>query len=199
MPNRPEPQPQPDQTSSSALPLHLDPTTYPRTLTTTTLATPDSPAAPIHLELTYAPLSPDTALKHISSPSSGANILFLGTTRDTFEDRRVAQLSYTSYPALALKSLKSIAENAVSKYGLGAVYIAHRLGVVPIQEASIVVAVGSGHRGEGWAGAEGILEDVKERVEVWKREEFVDGGAEWRENRERDARGNLIQNKEKDG
>ncbi|KAL4970168.1 molybdopterin synthase catalytic subunit [Aspergillus stella-maris] len=217
MSNRPEPQshsqPESNSNSETNLPPHLDPSTYPRILTTTvpltdpsTSTTSDSTQTtgsertetqiPIHLELTYHPLNPSTALNFISSSSSGANILFLGTTRDTFNGRQVSQLSYTTYPSMALKSLRGIAEDAVRKYGLGGVYIAHRLGVVPVKEASIVVAVGSGHRGEGWKGAEGILEDVKERVEVWKREEFVDGGAEWRANQERDASGNLIGKKE---
>ncbi|KAL4906780.1 Molybdopterin biosynthesis MoaE [Aspergillus multicolor] len=182
------------QSSTDPLPPHLDPTTYPRTLSTTHEAT----NAPIHLELTYAPLSPDTALSHISSPASGANILFLGTTRDTFDDRPVARLSYTSYPALALKSLQRISIEAVEKFGLNGVYIAHRLGEVPVSQASIVVAVGAGHRGEAWRGAEWVLEVVKERVEVWKREEFVDGGMEWRENRERDGFGNVKEKTEKD-
>ncbi|KAL4951042.1 Molybdopterin synthase catalytic subunit [Aspergillus filifer] len=207
MSNRPEPQshPQPESTPEP-LPPHLDPSTYPRTLTTT-VPLPADPSTtssnqqaetielqiPIHLELTYHHLSPETALNFISSPDSGANILFLGTTRSTFNNRAVSQLSYTTYPSMALKSLRSIAENAVKKYGLGGVYIAHRLGIVPVKEASIVVAVGAGHRGEGWKGAEGILEEVKERVEVWKREEFVDGGMEWRANQERDASGNVVE------
>lgn len=187
MSSRTEPQDSNQSISESAsLPAHLDPTTYPRTLTTT------HNTAPIHLELTYHALSPTTALQHTSSPTSGANILFLGTTRDTFEDRPVARLSYTTYPALALKSLERIAKAAVDNHALGAVYIAHRLGEVPVAEASIAVAVGSGHRGEGWRGAEWVLEEVKGKVEVWKREEFVDGGSEWRENRERDSMGKKV-------
>ncbi|KAL4800576.1 Molybdopterin biosynthesis MoaE [Aspergillus venezuelensis] len=215
MSNRPEPQSHSQPESNSipeTLPPHLDPSTYPRTLTATIpLADPstsnqpdqtrelESTQVPIHLELTYHPLDPSAALNFISSPSSGANILFLGTTRDTFNGRQVSQLSYTTYPGMALKSLRGIAESAVRKYGLGGVYIAHRLGVVPVKEASIIVAVGSGHRGEGWKGAEGILEEVKERVEVWKREEFADGGAEWRANQERDASGNFIEREKKEG
>ncbi|KAL2867018.1 molybdopterin synthase catalytic subunit [Aspergillus lucknowensis] len=168
------------------LPPHLDPSTYPRTLATA------HSNAPIHLSLTYDPLDPTAALSTISSASSGANILFLGTTRDTFENRPVAQLSYTTYPQLALKTLEKVAKDAVDKHGLNGVYIAHRLGVVPVKEASIIVAVGAGHRGEAWRGAEEILEVVKARLEVWKREEFVDGGMEWRENRERDSSGKII-------
>lgn len=90
----------------------------------------------------------------------------------------------------------SIATRAVEKFDLKGVYIAHRLGVVPILEASIVVAVSAGHRGMAWKAAEEVLEEVKEKVEIWKREEFVDGGMEWRENRERDAEGRILSSTE---
>ncbi|KAF9892780.1 Molybdopterin synthase catalytic subunit [Aspergillus nanangensis] len=165
-------------------PSHLDPSTYPRTLT--------DPTQNIHLELTYSALDPSLALNQISSAAAGANVLFLGTTRDTFEDRPVAQLSYTAYPPLALKTLRTIASDAVSKHGLLGIVIAHRLGIVPIKEASIVVAVSAGHRAAAWRAGEEVLELCKEKAEVWKMEEFVDGGAEWRANRERDAEGRAV-------
>lgn len=171
--------------SESPLPAHLDPKTYPRTH--------NDPTQNIHLTLTYSPLDPTTHLSHVSSPAAGANILFLGTTRDTFGDRPVSQLSYTTYPLLSLKTLASIAEDAVKRHQLKGISIAHRLGVVPIGEASIAIAISSGHRGAGWRAAEEVLEACKKRVEIWKREEFVDGGMEWRANAERDAEGNLVQ------
>ncbi|KAE8149575.1 Molybdopterin synthase catalytic subunit [Aspergillus avenaceus] len=165
-------------------PAHLDPTTYPRTHTNAALN--------IHLTLTYASLDAQSALDTISSPAAGANVLFLGTTRDTFEDRPVAQLSYTAYPGLTFKTLNKIAEDAVEKHGLLGIVIGHRLGVVPIREASIVIAVSAGHRGAAWRAGEEVLELCKEKAEIWKREEFVDGGMEWRANAERDAEGNFV-------
>ncbi|KNG82945.1 molybdopterin synthase catalytic subunit [Aspergillus nomiae NRRL 13137] len=168
----------------TATPAHLDPQTYPRHLT--------DEAQNIHLELTYAPLNPQAALDKISSPAAGANVLFLGTTRNTFEDRPVAQLSYTAYPPLTFKTLAGIARDAVAKHGLTGIVIAHRLGVVPIREASIVIAVSSGHRRAAWRAGEEVLEICKEKAEIWKREEFVDGGMEWRENRERDGDGKVV-------
>lgn len=163
-------------------PPHLDPTTYPRTHT---------PSPTTHLVLTYTALSTDTALSKISSPWAGANVLFLGTTRDSFENRAVSQLSYTSYPALAFKTLETIAHDAVAKHSLLGIYIAHRLGVVPIGEASIVVAVSAAHRGPAWRAGEEVLEVCKERLEVWKEEVFVDGAREWRANREWDREGGV--------
>ncbi|PYH84815.1 molybdopterin synthase large subunit CnxH [Aspergillus uvarum CBS 121591] len=175
---------QPPQNQSEPLPPHLNPTTYPRTTTNPTLNT--------HITLTYAPLDATAALTLVSSPQAGANVLFLGTTRDTFGDRAVAQLSYTAYPPLALKTLAQIAEAAVHAHGLLGVAIAHRLGDVPIGESSIAIAVSAGHRGAAWRAGEEVLERCKERAEIWKREVFVDGGGEWRENRERDREGELV-------
>ncbi|GAD92370.1 molybdopterin synthase catalytic subunit [Paecilomyces variotii No. 5] len=171
-------------TTTEPIPSHLDPSTFPRSM--------HLPEGNIHLLLTFSPLDPSAILSDVSSPSAGANVLFLGTTRNTFEDRAVAQLSYTSYAPLALRTLSTIAEDAVSKYQLTGISIAHRLGVVPIQEASIAIAVSSGHRRAAWRAGEEVLERCKEKAEIWKQEEFVDGDAEWRANKDRDSDGKLV-------
>jgi molybdopterin synthase catalytic subunit len=166
---------------SSAL---LDPAKFPQCIATDN----------VHVELTYGSLDIPAILKFVRSPSCGANILFLGTTRNSFDNRPVDRLSYSAYPALALKSFKSIAEAVIQEHGLEKVCIVHRLGHVPVEEESIAVAVSAGHRGPAWRGAEEALEKCKERVEVWKMEIFGDdqGGGEWRANKERDAEGKNV-------
>ncbi|KAJ5334816.1 Molybdopterin biosynthesis MoaE [Penicillium brevicompactum] len=175
-------------TTNEPLPAHLDPNTYPRTH--------HDAAQNIHVTLTYDVLDANASLSQTSSPAAGANILFLGTTRDTFEGRSVSQLSYTTYPPLALKTLTKIAEEAIRTHKLEGVSISHRLGVVPIGEASIAIAVSSGHRGAAWRAGEEVLEACKEKAEIWKREEFVDGGMEWRANADRDAEGKPLKKEE---
>jgi molybdopterin synthase catalytic subunit len=167
--------------ASSAI---LDPARFPQRIATDN----------IHAELTYGPLDIPAILKFVRSPSCGANVLFLGTTRNSFDNRPVARLSYSAYPALALRSFKSIAEAVIQEHGLEKVCIVHRLGHVPVEEESIAVAVSAGHRGPAWRGAEEALEKCKERVEVWKMEVFEDdeGGGEWRANKERDAEGKNV-------
>lgn len=96
---------------------------------------------------------------------------------------QVTHLSYTAYPQLALKTLQSIAEAALEKHGLVKIAILHRLGEVPIGEESILVVVSSAHRTAAWRAGEEVLEECKARLEVWKREEFVDGGV-WRANKD---------------
>ncbi|KAJ4511792.1 hypothetical protein HRR83_004171 [Exophiala dermatitidis] len=169
----------------------LDPANFPQTLSTET----------IYISLVYDPLDVPAYLRFTRSPTAGANVLFLGTTRNNFDDRPVSRLSYSAYPSLALKSLYAIAEDVQKRHGLNKVVIVHRLGEVKVEEESIAVSVSSAHRASGWKGAEEILERVKARAEIWKREWFADTGegegeeGVWRANRDRDAQGNLLQQK----
>jgi molybdopterin synthase catalytic subunit len=106
-----------------------------------------------------------------------------GTTRDSFESRPVLHLTYTSYIPKALSTLLTIAKSVHARHALTSISITHRLGLVPIGEESIVIAVSAPHRQAAWRAGEETLEECKSKVEVWKREEF--GGEEggvWREN-----------------
>jgi molybdopterin synthase catalytic subunit len=166
----------------------LDPSRFPQCLL--------SEDKSISVLLTYQFLNSNDALQFIRSPNAGANVLFLGTTRNSFDNRPVSKLSYSAYPALALRSFRRIAEAVKEKHGLEKVYLVHRLGEVGIEEASIAIAVSAGHRGPAWKGAEVALERCKERVEVWKMESFADmeqgKQGEWRANRETDNWGKRI-------
>ena len=107
-----------------------------------------------------------------------------GTTRDNFDNRPVSHLTYSAYPPLTLRTMSSIAASMAEKHKLIAISIIHRLGEVPIGEESILVAVAASHRKAAWRAGEECLEVVKEKVEIWKKEEFADGEGVWRENRE---------------
>lgn len=107
----------------------------------------------------------------------------LGTTRDNFQGKTVTHLAYSSYIPMAIKSLEKIASTAVKKHGLIKIAILHRLGEVPILEESILVIASSPHRQEAFDAARDVLEECKEKLEVWKREEFEEGGV-WRANKE---------------
>ena len=160
---------------------------------------PPAPSAPsdpaalttphTHVALTQAPLSPTAILAFLSSPSAGANVLFAGTTRATAGALTVTHLSYSAYVPLALRTMQRVAADARAAHGLERVALVHRLGAVPVGESSVLVGVSSGHRAEAWRGAEEVLERCKERVEVWKREEFEGGAGEWRANAEGRAGG----------
>lgn len=176
--------------SNSSLKSLLDPSNFPQTL--------ESQDNTVHVELRYDPLDLAFASRFIRSSTAGANVLFLGTTRNNFDNRPVSHLAYQAYPKLALNTLLKIATEVRSKHKLEKVIIVHRLGEVPIEEESIIVGISSGHRGEGWKGAEEMLEKVKERAEIWKQEWFADAesekypAAQWKANKDSDSHGNAV-------
>ena len=178
--------------TSGSLGSLLDPANFPQTLV--------SQDGTAHVELRYNALDLTFASRWIRSPTAGANVLFLGTTRNNFDDRPVSHLAYQAYPKLALNTLLKIATDVRLKHNLERVIIVHRLGEVPIEEESIIVGISSGHRGEGWKGAEEMLERVKERAEIWKQEWFADSQTEngqpaavWKANQDTDQHGRPVQ------
>ncbi|KAL2269645.1 hypothetical protein VTJ83DRAFT_1829 [Remersonia thermophila] len=137
--------------------------------------------------LTSSPLEIQSVIDRVRSPQAGAIVLFAGTTRDSFEGKTVVDLRYEAYAPLALRSMLDIARKAKERHGLKGVAMVHRLGVVPVGEESILIAVSSPHRQAAWRAGEEALEECKARVEVWKREEFADGEGVWRANRDGQA------------
>lgn len=107
-----------------------------------------------------------------------------GTTRNNFAGKPVKELQYTAYGKLALRTMMDIARGIRARHGLKGVAMIHRLGVVPIGEESILIAVSAPHRQAAWQAGEEALEECKARVEVWKREEFEGEEGVWRANRD---------------
>jgi molybdopterin synthase catalytic subunit len=117
--------------------------------------------------------------------SCGKSLTGLGTTRDNFDGKPVKDLKYTSYKPRALQTMISICKEMSTKHSLTAIAIVHRLGVVPIGEESILIAVATPHRQAAWKAGEEVLELCKEKVEIWKLEEFTgDEPGVWRANRD---------------
>lgn len=97
--------------------------------------------------LTFDVLSVDAASKAVGSDGAGAISLFVGTTRDNFDGKRVLSLEYEAYEPMALKEMKALCGRARDKWPATlAVAVFHRLGKVPIAEASVIIAVSSPHR-----------------------------------------------------
>jgi molybdopterin synthase catalytic subunit len=97
----------------------------------------------------------------------------------------VKELEYTSYKPKALRTMLQICKEIYTKHSLTSIAMIHRLGTVPIGEESILIAISCPHRQAAWRAGEEALEECKEKVEVWKKEEF--GGEEggvWRANRD---------------
>ena len=127
------------------------------------------------IELTEQPLSPDKFTEAVRRHSNGAVVTFLGTTRDNFEGKRVVTLEYEAYDAMAVKKLEEVRQELLAEFGLDDLAIGHRTGRVGLGEISLVVAVGSPHRKEGFLACHQAVDRIKEVVPIWKKEVYEDG------------------------
>jgi molybdopterin synthase catalytic subunit len=112
-------------------------------------------------------------------PDCGAVLVFLGTTRNHHEARSVERLSYEAYEPMALRALEAIESRAQKRFEIAACLIVHRLGEVPIGEASVVVVVASAHRAAAFDAGRWAMDELKRTVPIWKKEFFAGGGDDW--------------------
>lgn len=117
-----------------------------------------------------------------ASDSDGSDIVFIGRVRNNSRDKDVTLIDYEIYPEMALKELNKIADEAMTKYKLSRCVIVHRYGRVYPGETSIVIIVSAPHREETYDGSRYIIDEVKTRVPIWKKEHYTDG-SEWLSNR----------------
>jgi len=122
-------------------------------------------------------------IARVRTDACGAVATFLGVVRIQHEGRRVGGLSYEAYPSMALEQMREIAREAAAQFGPCEIAIVHRIGDLAIGEASVAVAVGTPHRSEAFAACEYAISELKRRVEIWKKEHYVDGTAVWVDNR----------------
>lgn len=137
-----------------------------------------------HVAISEAPLDTAAAIAYVTVPAAGGVSVFIGTTRDSFEGKVVTRLEYEAYEPMALRELRAIAAEARARWGVLRVAVLHRTGVVPVTHASVVIAVGSAHRGEGLDAVRYLIDTLKARVPIWKREFYAGDDAVWKENRE---------------
>ena len=130
-------------------------------------------------ELTRSPIDSAGLLAAATRPDCGALALFLGTSRDHHEGRRVAGLAYEGYEPMALAALAAIERAACERFAIAACAIVHRLGEVPIAEASVAVVVAAGHRGAAFDACRWAMDELKRSVPIWKKERYLEGGEGW--------------------
>ncbi|KDR84937.1 hypothetical protein GALMADRAFT_107441, partial [Galerina marginata CBS 339.88] len=137
--------------------------------------------------LTYERLDVPKIVASVQDVAAGATAIFIGTTRNSFRGKIVTRLEYQAYSAVAIKTMSNIGHSAI-KLATHSPHqpqtetidaqpkmrcaIHHRLGTVPIGETSIVIAVSSPHRKEAFVACEEILEAVKRKAQIWKREYY---------------------------
>jgi molybdopterin synthase catalytic subunit len=125
------------------------------------------------------PLQPSAALAEVANVANGAAILFVGTVREVNDGRPVTGIEYSAYEGMAARELAAIAGEAAARSGTTDIVVEHRVGRLELGEASVVIAVAHAHRAEAYDASRYIIEQIKRRVPIWKREEYVDGTREW--------------------
>ena len=130
-------------------------------------------------ELTHAPIDTAALLARETRPDCGALSIFLGTTRDHHEGRRVARLAYEAYEPMALVALQALERAACKRFEVASCAIVHRLGDVPLTEPSVVVIVAAAHRGPAFDACRWAMDELKRTVPIWKKEHYAEGGAGW--------------------
>ena len=128
--------------------------------------------------LSEEPLSLDRVVDEVRNDEAGAIATFTGTTRAHSRGRTVMHLEYEAYEGMAEKMMAELAEALSARYDLTAVAIHHRVGRVEIGETSVVIAVAAAHRGDALAACKDAIDELKERVPLWKKEVY-EGGEEW--------------------
>lgn len=130
------------------------------------------------IRVTADSLDAAEAIASVASPRAGAINVFLGVVRDNNLGRSVEYLDYEAYPTMAEKVMREIAEESVVRFGFEDVAVLHRTGRLEIGETSLLIAVSSGHRAESFEGGHWLVNEIKKRVPVWKKEVWA-GGESW--------------------
>ena len=118
-----------------------------------------------HVAVRAEPLSLDALAAAVRDPRAGAVVTFSGVTRE------VGHLDYEAYAEMAAEQIEAIVAAAIERHGLCAAAAEHRVGRVARSEASVIVAASAPHRGAAFAGAREIIDEIKARAPIWKREE----------------------------
>ena len=132
-------------------------------------------------QLQMVPIDPEALRRHVAAPSCGAVVLFLGDTRDHFDGRLVQSLEYEAYAEMAIPVMKEIGGEIQARWPGARVAMIHRLGAVPIGETSVVIAVATPHRDAAYKASRYAIDELKQRVPIWKKEIYDDGSA-WKAN-----------------
>ena len=133
---------------------------------------------PALCEISTEPLSADAHQAAVAGPASGAVVVFSGVVRDHDHGRSVVSLEYVGHPSAA-EVLWACRAEILADPLVHAVAVSHRIGALQVGDAALVAAVSAGHRAEAFAACERLVDLVKTRLPIWKRQVFPDGTDEW--------------------
>jgi molybdopterin synthase catalytic subunit len=125
------------------------------------------------------PIDSRALLDQVADNVAGATALFLGTVRNTHQGRAVTGIDYEAYTSMTERELQAIVSEAALQYEAVAVSVVHRIGYLAVGEVSVAIAASHMHRESALGATHYVIEAIKRRVPIWKREHFTDGTSEW--------------------
>lgn len=131
------------------------------------------------ITLTRDEIDTQALLESVRSPRSGAVVLFLGTVREMTNGRQTLALDYDAYPEMAEAKMAELEREAREKWPVNGLEIVHRLGHLELGDASVAVAVSCPHRDQAFEAGRFLIDELKVRVPIWKKENWSDGTTEW--------------------
>jgi molybdopterin synthase catalytic subunit len=128
---------------------------------------------------TRTPLTTDAARALLADPACGGYAAFEGWVRDSNDGRRVRGLEYEAFEALAVREGRRIIAEAVARFGVSRAACVHRLGELAIGDLAVWVGVSAPHRDEAFRACRYIIDEVKQRLPIWKKEHYLNGDSGW--------------------
>ena len=126
----------------------------------------------LHVAIVSAPIDVAALLSRAQAPGVGAVSLFLGTVRDLNDGRPVSGMEYEAYAPMAVSELRAIAEETCGRIAGLRLVVEHRVGTLAIGEASVAIIAAHAHRAQAMDAARDVIETLKQRVPIWKREHY---------------------------
>ena len=133
----------------------------------------------VHAALVDRALDVNGLVQMVTDPGAGATSVFVGSVRDSNEGRGVAGIDYQAYLAMAERELRTIVDEAAQRFGTRGIAAEHRLGFLAVGELSVAIAASHERRAAACDASRYVIEQIKRRLPVWKREHYTDGTREW--------------------
>lgn len=133
----------------------------------------------MYARVTPDPIGANTVLAEVGTEDDGAVLTFLGTVRSTNDGKPVRGMRYDAYAEMAERTLLEIATEAQQRFDPSRIAVVHRTGELEIGEVSVAIAVSTPHRAAAFDAVRYIIEELKQRLPVWKKEHYVTGEERW--------------------
>lgn len=129
----------------------------------------------IDIQISSEPLNVQACINFVSAPQAGGIDIFIGTVRNATKGKQVVRLEFEAYKSMALQQMQFIAKQVIEQWPVLHIAVHHRIGMLNVGEIPVVIAVSAAHRAAAFDACRYIIDTLKEKVPIWKKEVFEDG------------------------